>query len=138
MVERPLVSVLAILAAFALSDAPAHAQSRNGDPNSIMTPEPWLGPRYQSPRGLPQRIKPARPSKPSGQGIQPRIAQPAPPTIVPGLKPVPNLAPLPRGFVPGGGTETFQDRATRCTHQMGVFGVPSTHSSVYMHSCAMN
>jgi hypothetical protein len=50
-------------------------------------------------------------------------------TVVPGLtNPVPNLP---------HGPETFQDRAARCGMQQGLYGVPPTASSQYMHACAM-
>jgi hypothetical protein len=49
------------------------------------------------------------------------------PTIVPGLaNPVPNL---PRG------TETFQDRASRCAFQQGLYNVPGNMSTQYMGAC---
>ncbi|MBI3435604.1 MAG: hypothetical protein HY056_11080 [Proteobacteria bacterium] len=54
-------------------------------------------------------------------------------TFTPGLPPIPNLAPA----VSGRG-ESFGDRAARCTHQMGVFAVPGSASSAYMHNCTMN
>jgi hypothetical protein len=49
------------------------------------------------------------------------------PTAVPGLaNPVPNL---PRG------AETFQDRASRCVMQQGLYGVPGSSSTQYMGAC---
>jgi hypothetical protein len=56
------------------------------------------------------------------------VSNPAP-TILPGGKTVPNL--------PHGTPETFQDRASRCAHQQGLFGVPGSAASTYMHACAM-
>jgi hypothetical protein len=50
------------------------------------------------------------------------------PTVVPGLNPIPNLP---------HGTETFQDRASRCAQQQGLYGVPATATGIYMHTCAM-
>jgi hypothetical protein len=48
-------------------------------------------------------------------------------TVVPGLaNPVPNL--------PHGG-ETFQDRASRCSMQQGLYNVPGTASNQYMGAC---
>jgi hypothetical protein len=35
------------------------------------------------------------------------------------------------------GTETFQDRASRCAHQAGVYGVPGNTTTQYMAACAM-
>ena len=50
------------------------------------------------------------------------------PTVLPGMNPIPNLP---------HGTETFQDRASRCAQQQGLYGVPATATSLYMHTCAM-
>ena len=50
------------------------------------------------------------------------------PTVLPGMNPVPNLP---------HGTETFQDRASRCAQQQGLYGVPATATGNYMHTCAM-
>jgi hypothetical protein len=49
-------------------------------------------------------------------------------TVLPGMNPIPNLP---------HGTETFQDRASRCAQQQGLYGVPSTATGIYMHTCAM-
>jgi hypothetical protein len=49
------------------------------------------------------------------------------PTAVPDLaNPVPNLP---------HGAETFQDRASRCAMQQGLYGVPGAASSQYMGAC---
>ena len=49
------------------------------------------------------------------------------PTGVPGLAdPVPNLP---------HGAETFQDRASRCAMQQGLYGVPGGASTQYMGAC---
>lgn len=117
----------------------AQAQGRSqGYPYSIMTPEPWLAPKYRTPRGL------ERPARTQSEGYPKRsrsnrgIALAKPPSIVPGVRrPIPNLAPVNRGYVPGGGTETFGDRVSRCAHQQALFRVPGSASSVYMHNCAM-
>jgi hypothetical protein len=50
------------------------------------------------------------------------------PTVLPGMNPIPNLP---------HGTETFQDRASRCAQQQGLYGVPATTTGIYMHTCAM-
>ena len=57
-----------------------------------------------------------------------RIApQEQPPTVVPGLaNPVPNLP---------HGAETFQDRASRCVMQQGLYGVPGGASTAYTGAC---
>lgn len=50
-----------------------------------------------------------------------------PPTAVPGLaNPVPNLP---------HGAETFQDRASRCVMQQGLYGVPGAASTAYTGAC---
>jgi hypothetical protein len=49
------------------------------------------------------------------------------PTAVPGLaNPVPNLP---------HGAETFQDRASRCVTQQGLYGVPGGASTAYTGAC---
>jgi hypothetical protein len=49
------------------------------------------------------------------------------PTTVPGLaNPVPNLP---------HGAETFQDRASRCVMQQGLYGVPGGASTAYTGAC---
>jgi hypothetical protein len=65
---------------------------------------------------------------PEGTGtlIIPALPQQQGPTIVPGLSPVPNLA---------HGPETFQDRASRCAFQQGLYNVPGGASSQYMGAC---
>jgi hypothetical protein len=139
---------------------PAYSQDR-GYPYSIMNPEPGtrasraarpLASTLREPRArvrlqhrgarsarrgsgyvpnltLPktQAIPPVATSPPPAPLTQPRAAD----TIVPGYGSVPNLPPL----VPGR-RETFQDRAARCHHQMGVYGVPSSQTSAYMGACA--
>jgi hypothetical protein len=118
---------------------PAHAQNRNqGYPYSIMAPEPGTFPGVIPPRR--SMAHPLTPSKPSrGAPSQPRaIPQAAPPIVVPGVAtPIPNLQPVPRGSVPGGGAETFSDRAIRCSQQSSMFNVPTTSVGSYMHSCSM-
>jgi hypothetical protein len=51
------------------------------------------------------------------------------PTVLPGGAVVPNLP---------HGTETFQDRASRCAFQQGLYGVPSTGAGAsYASTCGM-
>jgi hypothetical protein len=128
-----LLGVVALAATTWLcAGATAAERDRVSDPYSIMAPEPWVAPKYRSPRKLPQqpdtaRTRPARP--PAG------VAKPAPPTVLPNGQAVPNLPPVRQGIVPGGGTETFGDRAARCAHQSGLYGVPAGKQGTYMHSC---
>jgi hypothetical protein len=100
---------------------------------SIMAPEPGVPPKYRSPRGLPQRPKAAQPRPASPPPVE--VAKPAPPIVLPSGQAVPNLPPVRQGIVPGGGRETFGDRAARCAHQSGLYGVPAEQRNAYMHSC---
>jgi hypothetical protein len=66
---------------------------------------------------------------PEGGGtlITPTLPQEQSPTIIPGhIRPIPNLA---------HGPETFQDRASRCTFQSGLYNVPGNLRSQYMGAC---
>ncbi len=47
-------------------------------------------------------------------------------TVLPGTSPIPNLP---------HGPETFQDRASRCAFQQGLYNVPGTLSNQYMGAC---
>src|SRR6185437_14022014 len=79
-------------------------------------PEPWLAPKYRSPRGTVKHVVIPHP----GTIAPPRAAIP-PPIVVPQTgRALPNL-PTVSGSGPGG-SETFQDRAARCAHQAGVYG----------------
>jgi hypothetical protein len=66
-----------------------------------------------------------------GQGggmlTTPSLPQEQGPTIIPGrTRAIPNLA---------HGPETFQDRASRCAFQSGLYGVPGTLRGQYMGAC---
>ncbi len=57
----------------------------------------------------------------------PSLPQEQGPTVVPGMTAtVPNLP---------HGAETFQDRASRCTFQSGLYGVPGNARTQYMGAC---
>ena len=156
-----LVPVLALLA---VAPGSAAAQSYNGYPYSIMTPEPGSAKRHHGitpmpPREAgaahepvapvsgryPHRARVARGSSgsvlptplPRTQLIPPEgrstivtraPPQEQPPTVIPGTtgRPIPNLP---------HGAETFQDRASRCAGQQGLYGVPGTLSNRYMGAC---
>ena len=110
---------------------PAHAQT-DDDRYTIMRPEkpePWLAPKYKSPRGTREHRVTPRPVP----APQPRAAVP-PPLYVPQTgRLLPNLpTPAPSGAQ---GTETYQDRAARCAHQAGVYGAAAGDSSAYINSC---
>jgi len=107
----------------------AYAQS-DDDPYTIMKPEPWLPPKYQSPRGTKQHIEKRR----STPAPQPRVQGVPPPLYVPQTgRVLPNL-PMGVGAGPGG-AETSQDRAVRCAHQAGVYGQAAGDASAYIGSC---
>jgi hypothetical protein len=66
---------------------------------------------------------------PEGGGMltTPSLPQEQGPTIIPGrTRAIPNLA---------HGPETFQDRASRCAFQSGLYGVPGTLRGQYMGAC---
>jgi hypothetical protein len=123
----PLTVLLALtLMASAL---PVRAQS-DDDRYTIMRPEPWLPPKYQSPRGTRQHVVPIRP----GRAARPPVATTPPSLYVPQTGQVlPNLPTV----SPSGprGTETYQDRAARCAHQAGVYGAMAGDRNAYIGSC---
>jgi len=136
---RTLGMIMLIFLSAALA-TPAPAQSGNilSDDYQIMVPEkgskleqpePWLAPKYQSPRGTVQHVR-----IPKSKIVRP------PSATDPGYVYVPqtgqtfqNLPSLPGSG--RGGAETFQDRAIRCTHQAGVYGQVGANRGSYMGSC---
>jgi hypothetical protein len=129
-------SVIALVVLSAIVAAPSHAQTSNilGDNYSIMVPEkgskparpePWLAPKYKSPRGKYVTI-------PKSTIVPiPNVAVP-PPIIVPQTGRV--LPNLPTASGSGrGGAETYQDRAARCAHQAGVYGQAGRPQHLYRH-----
>jgi hypothetical protein len=73
------------------------------------------------------RTKLIPPEGGSGRLMVPALPQEQGPTVVPGIaNPVPNLP---------HGTETFQDRASRCAFQQGLYNVPGNMSTQYMGAC---
>lgn len=129
--------VLALLTML-VAAPPAHAQSGD-DPYTIMKPEPgalpekpepWLAPKYQSPRGTRQHIsvpRPATPKVPTTPKVPPPIVVPETGRVLPNLPPVSPSGP--------NGTETFQDRAARCAHQAGVYGEAAGNRTAYIGTC---
>ena len=71
-------SATVLLALALLAPTLAHAQSNDMGVPDIMKPEPWLPPKYKSPRGLPQHVKPVRPMRvaPPAQAVPPPIVNP--------------------------------------------------------------
>jgi hypothetical protein len=119
--------------------APARAQRDiMSDNYSIMVPEkgykpsppePWLAPKYKSPRGTVKRV-----TIPTTTTVSPPNTQVPPDLYVPQTgRTVPNL-PTVSGSGRGG-VETFQDRAMRCSHQAGVFGQAAGDRGSYMGAC---
>jgi hypothetical protein len=127
-------AVLLTLAVF--SAPPLHAQSVD-DPTSIMRPEPgrpqelpepWLPPKYKSPRGTRQHVvTPKRLEVPVPQANVP------PPMYVPQTGQV--LPNMPAVGASGPNGETSQDRALRCTHQAGAYGTAAGDRNAYVGSC---
>jgi hypothetical protein len=138
----PRTSPLIVLAALtAVLAGSARAQTNNdilGDNYSIMKPEkgarpaqpePWLAPKYKSPRGTVKHVV-----IPRSKSIEPPNTVVPPPIVVPQTGQVlPNL-PTVQGSGPRG-AETFQDRATRCAHQAGVYGQAAGDRNAYVGTC---
>lgn len=126
--------------AFALL-APALAHAQADQPSwMIMKPEPgrpaelpqpWLPPKYKSPRGTRQHVEPLQTPRAADS---PRVSTPPPPLVSPQTGQVlPNLPTL----APSGprGTESFQDKASRCAHQAGMYGAAAGDRSAYIGAC---
>ena len=106
---------------------PAAAQTGNDD---IMRAEqgyfePWLAPKYKSPRGTKQRV-----TIPKSQYADPPRA---------GVTPSPIMVPETGRVLPNmpatTGRETSQDRALRCHHQAGVYGDTAGNRNAYIGTC---
>jgi hypothetical protein len=138
MTHKPSVIMLIFLSAALATPAPAQSGNILSDDYQIMVPEkgskleqpePWLAPKYQSPRGTVQHVR-----IPKSKIVRP------PSATDPGYVYVPqtgqtfqNLPSLPGSG--RGGAETFQDRVIRCTHQAGVYGQVGANRGSYMGSC---
>ena len=132
MAQRYVLTALLVLAAL-ISAMPAHAQSDEnynimkpepGEPQEL--PQPWLSPKYKSPRGSTEHVVIPRPAP------APQVRTQIPPSIyVPEtgrtLQNLPTVAPS--------GSETYQDRAARCAHQAGVYGQAAGDRNAYIGSC---
>jgi hypothetical protein len=136
MPMRPAIAALALIAL--LAPALVHAQSEDERYNIMRaepgrrpeTPTPWLPPTYKSPRGSKQHVTPLR--RPRSPEV--RVSEPPPPIVVPQTGQVlPNI----RTLSPSGprGTETFQDKATRCVHQSGMYGAAAGNPGAYVGGC---
>lgn len=133
-----VVIALAIVAAFA--SAPGVRAQTVDDPYTIMRPEPgirqpkpsepWLAPKYRSPRGTKQHVTVPRPQAAPSQShtdVPPPIYVPETGRLLPNLPALPGAGP--------GGAETGQDRALRCAHQAGVYGQAAGNRDAYIGSC---
>jgi hypothetical protein len=146
--QPALIGGIGLALAF-VSSAVARDFEMGGDdqyPYSIMAPEPGviahrrsvvphsLHHRFYTGRGssgsvLPTPLPrtPLMPAEGSGTVTLPAVSQEQAPTILHGLaRPIPNLP---------HGTETFQDRASRCAFQSGLYNVPGTLRTQYTGSC---
>jgi hypothetical protein len=123
--------------------ASAFAQSASGysimqDDFSIMAPEkgykpskpePWLAPKYKSPRGTVKKVAIPR----SKTVPRPYAATPPPITVPQTGRTLPNFPTISGSG--RGGAETFQDRAARCAHQAGVYGPAAGDRNAYVGTC---
>ena len=114
MVRQALLTGLLMLTAV-VSATPSHAQS-DDDRYTIMrpeTPEPWLLPKYKSPRGTRRHVvTPEKIPEP-----QTRTTTVPPPMLVPQTG------------------QVLPDRAVRCANQAGVYGSAAGNPSGYVNSC---
>ena len=157
LMHGPSIIVLIVLSV-ALATAATPAQTRNilSDNYSIMVPEkgskqkqkvseqkaskekvsklkvsqreqsePRLAPKYKSPSGTEQQVR-----IPQSKIVNPPSATGSGSVYVPQTGQTFQNLPT-----PGRGTETSQDRATRCTHQAGVYGQTGGARGAYMGSC---
>ena len=125
---RPLFAM--IIALTLLAPGLAHAQYDIMRPESGRAeelPTPWLPPKYKSPRGSHNRVEPVPQHKP--RHVDPRTP---PPLYVPQTGQVVPQSPV---ISPSGphGTETFQDRATRCVGQSSAPG--AGNPGAYVGTC---
>jgi hypothetical protein len=160
MMPKPSIIMLIVLsAALAIPATPAQTHNILSDNYSIMVPEkgskqkqkvfeqkvskqkvskqkvsnqkvtkreqPRLTPKYKSPTGTEQQV-----SIPRAKTVNPPRASGTGSVYVPQTGQTFQNLPA-----PGRGTETSQDRATRCTHQAGVYGQTGGARGSYMGSC---
>lgn len=116
---------MVLVALAVIAAAPAAAQDGS---YTIMKPEPWLPPKYQSPRSAEQVPPPSHVLPPAPrERVPPAIVVPQTGRVLPNL---PTLSPSGPN-----GTETGQDRAARCAHQLGVYGADAGNPAAYLGSC---
>src|SRR5581483_784259 len=114
--------------AFGRSDADGYSIMVPEKGTKVEKPEPWLAPKYKSPRGTRKHVV-----IPRSHEVSPLRAAVPPPIVAPGGQVLPNLPTV----APSGprGSETFQDRAVRCAHQAGVYGSTAGNTTAYVGSC---
>jgi len=120
--------VLMVLTAIVLA-APVRAQSDDDKRYNIIAPEPWLPPKYKSPRGSTEHVvipPPANVPRPHA-AVPPSLYVPQTGRTLPNL---PSAAPSGPNR-----TETAQDRAVRCAHQAGVYGQAAGDRNAYIGTC---
>ena len=125
---RPFFLIAMFALTAVVSAAPAFAQS-DDDRYNIMRPEPWLPPKYKSPRGSTEHVvipPPASVPQPHA-GVPPQLYVPQTGRTLPNLPSVSGAGP--------NGAETSQDRAARCAHQAGVYGPAAGDRNAYIGSC---
>ena len=93
----------------------------------VQEPEPWLAPKYRSPRGTVKSV-----IIPKSEIVSPPSASAPPPVFVPQTGQTFQSLPTLPGSGPGG-AKTFQDRAASCAHQAGVYGQATSGS--FMGAC---
>jgi hypothetical protein len=132
------ISLIVFALLSAVLAAPGLAQAGNilSDDYSIMVPEkgakreapePWLAPKYKSPRGTVKHVV-----IPKSNIVTPPRAAVPPDVFVPQTGRTFQNLPTVSGSGPRG-AETFQDRASRCAHQAGVYGQAT--GGGYMGAC---
>jgi len=131
---EPMTLRFCLIVAFMLAPLvhwPAYAQSGD-DRYTIMRPEPpepWLPPKYKSPRGTRQHIVTPEPLNvpPSQYAVPPPLYVPQTGQVLPNLPGVTGAG--------QSGRETSQDRALRCANQAGVYGAAAGDRNTYVNSC---
>jgi len=132
------ISLVVLTALLAVPAQTAKGYDILGDDFSIMVPEkgakpkqpePWLAPKYKSPRGTVKHV-----TIPKSTIVTPPNTQVPPPIVVPQTgRALPNLPTVSGSGL--GGTETYQDRAARCAHQAGVYGQAAGDRGTYIGTC---
>jgi len=131
MIREPLLIGLLALTVI-VSAVPGYAQNDIMVPEKgsrVEKPEPWLAPKYKSPRGTVKHV-----TIPKSTIVSPPSVTVPPPIVVPKTgRVLPNLPTVP-GSRPGC-AETFQDRAARCAHHAGVYGQAAGDRNTYVGTC---